>query len=97
MLAAVGFGAAAATVADRLAAQPRVAALRDRVERALLSAGEVSPSLRGDLRVATVSHGAVPGCDGPEPVASVGLAGGRWGLGRGVRGKSGPSRLSCSA
>jgi cysteine desulfurase len=75
VLAAVGFGAAAATVADRLAAQPRVAALRDRVERALLSAGEVSPSLRGDLRVATVSHVAVQGCDGAELVASFDLEG----------------------
>jgi cysteine desulfurase len=75
VLAAVGFGAAASTVDDRLAAQPRIAALRDRVERALLATGEAYPSLNDDARVATVSHVALRGCDGAELVASFDLEG----------------------
>jgi cysteine desulfurase len=75
LLAAVGFGAAASTVDDRLAAQPRIAALRDRVERALLATGEAYPSLNDDARVATVSHVALRGCDGAELVASFDLEG----------------------
>lgn len=75
LLAAVGFGAAAETVDERLAAQPRIASLRDRIERAILATGDASASLRGDARVATVSHVALQGCDGAELVASFDLEG----------------------
>jgi cysteine desulfurase len=75
LLAAVGFGAAAATLGDRLAAQARIGTLRDRIERAILETGEASPSLRGDARVATVSHVSLQGCDGAELVASFDLEG----------------------
>lgn len=75
LLAAVGFGAAASTLDDRLAAQPRIARLRDRIERSILATGDATPSLEGDPRVATVSHVALQGCDGAELVASFDLEG----------------------
>ncbi|MFO0626812.1 MAG: aminotransferase class V-fold PLP-dependent enzyme [Polyangiales bacterium] len=75
VLAAVGFGAAAGTLAERLASQPRIAALRDRAERAIVATGDASPSVDGGARVATVTHVALRGCDGAELVASFDLEG----------------------
>ncbi len=53
----VAFGAAAAEVAERLAAMPSVASLRDTIEGILLGFG-ASPSIRARERVATVTHAA---------------------------------------
>jgi cysteine desulfurase len=75
LLSAVGFGAAAETVPARLAAQPAVAARRDRVERALLAIDGVVPSVTDGARVATVAHVAVEGCEGLALVAGFDLEG----------------------
>lgn len=71
----VGFGAAAWEVGDRLAAMPSVGALRDRLEKALISLG-ASPSVRARPRVMTVSHVAWPsGVEGAELVAAFDVEG----------------------
>lgn len=75
VLGIVGFGAAAWALPARLDAMGAIAARRDRIERALLSIEGVSASVRDGLRVATVSHVAVEGCDGSELVASFDLEG----------------------
>jgi cysteine desulfurase len=55
VFAQVGFGAACDAIADRLADQPRIARLRDRLEAALLELGARRNADAGE-RVATVSN-----------------------------------------
>jgi cysteine desulfurase len=78
VLALVGFGAACAALAERLAAQPRIEQLRDRAERrlrelGLVINGEQAPGV--GPRVATVVNASVPGAAGPELVAALDLEG----------------------
>lgn len=75
VLGVVGFGAAAAALGERLAAQGAIGQRRDRIERALLRVEGVSVSGPEGVRVATVSHVAVRGCDGAELVAAFDLEG----------------------
>jgi cysteine desulfurase len=72
-LSMVGFGAACRLVPDRLAAQPRLAALRDRIEADLVAHGaEVNAALR---RVATASNLSFQGWPGPVLAAALDLEG----------------------
>ena len=74
--AAVGFGAAAALLAVRLAEMPRLAALRDRLEAGLVArGGVVSGHDPGSVRVATVTHVAFEGLRGDVLVAALDLEG----------------------
>lgn len=74
--AAVGFGAAAAVLADRLAAMPRLAELRDRLEAALLARGAVvNGHDAGSERVATATHVAFDGLRGEVLVAALDVEG----------------------
>ena len=74
--AAVGFGAAAAVLADRLAAMPRLAALRDRLEAALVARGAVvNGHDAGSERVATATHVAFDGLRGEVLVAALDVEG----------------------
>lgn len=70
----VGFGAAAEAVPERLAAQERVASLRDELERGLLALGGELNGGEG-ARVATVVNASFRGRRGPVLVAALDLAG----------------------
>lgn len=74
--AAVGFGAAAAVLADRLADMPRLAVLRDRLEAALVARGAVvNGNDAGSERVATATHVAFDGLRGEVLVAALDVEG----------------------
>jgi cysteine desulfurase len=70
----VGFGAACRAVPERLDAQPRIAALRDRVETELCALGAVCNAGEGP-RVGTVSNLSFEGWEGPLLVAALDLEG----------------------
>ena len=70
----VGFGAAAKAIPGRLAAMPRVAALRDRLEAGLLALGAEVNGREGP-RAATVTDVSFRGRRGPVLVAALDLAG----------------------
>ena len=70
----VGFSAACDLVADRLEAQPRITALRDRIERDLLALGAVC-NAGASARVGTVSNLSFEGWEGPLLVAALDLEG----------------------
>ncbi len=72
-LSMVGFGAACDTVPQRLEGQPRVAALRDRLEAALIELGGVANA--GSPRAATASNLSFPRWKGPLLVAALDLEG----------------------
>jgi cysteine desulfurase len=72
-LSVVGFGAACELIEERLAAQRRVASLRDRLEALLLELGAVLNS--GSPRVATVSNLSFQGWGAPLLVAALDLEG----------------------
>lgn len=73
-LSMVGFGAACGlSLAERLAAQPRIERLRDRIETSLLELGAVVNG--GAPRTGTVSNVSFPGWDGPLLVAALDLEG----------------------
>lgn len=69
-----GFGAAAMHVPERLASMPRLAALRDRLERALVSRGAVVNGAGGE-RVATVTNVSLSGWRKSTLVAALDLEG----------------------
>ncbi len=71
---AVGFGAAATTVPERLAKMPRVGRLRDRIESTLRACGAVINGA-SRARVATACHASIEGVHGHELVASLDLEG----------------------
>jgi len=72
-LSMVGFGAACRLVQARLAAQPRIALLRDRIERTLVGlGGQVNG---GEPRTATVSNLSFAGWQGPLLAAALDLEG----------------------
>jgi cysteine desulfurase len=72
-LSMVGFGAACGLVSERLAAQPRLAALRDRIEGDLVTwGGRVNG---GPRRTATVSNLSFEGWAGPVLAAALDLEG----------------------
>jgi cysteine desulfurase len=75
LLGAVGFGAAASALRERLGAMEELGRLRDRVEASLLACPGVLPSVCDGERVATVAHVAVEGVAGEELVASLDLEG----------------------
>lgn len=75
LLGAVGFGAAASALSERLAAMPAVARRRDRVEAALLATGGVTVNAGDGERVATACHVSVEGVHGQELVAALDLEG----------------------
>lgn len=69
----VGFGAACGLVETRIAQQPAIAALRDRIERRLLELGGIR---NGEgARVATVANLSFRGWEGPLLVAALDLEG----------------------
>lgn len=68
-----GFGAAAERVPERLAAQARIAALRDRLEGACVKAGATANAPRA--RVASVSNVSVPRWRGEVLVAALDVEG----------------------
>jgi cysteine desulfurase len=70
----VGFGEACCMLADRLAAQPSVAALRDRLERALLGAGALRNADSGP-RTGTASNLYFPGRRADALVAGLDIEG----------------------
>jgi cysteine desulfurase len=72
-LSMVGFGAACRLTAARLAAQPRVAELRDRIEATLTELGGVVNG--GPPRTGTVSNLSFPGWPGPLLAAALDLEG----------------------
>lgn len=74
VVAHVGFAAACAAVPARLAEMPRLAALRDRLEAALVGLGGVVNGA-GGARVATCSHTSHRGWRGTELVAALDLEG----------------------
>jgi cysteine desulfurase len=74
VLSAVGFGAACEVLADRIAAQPALGALRERVEAGLRGLGGVINGARGP-RVASVTSASFAGRRGPELVAALDLEG----------------------
>lgn len=69
VVAMVGFGAAAATTADRLARQPEIGTLRDRIEARLVALGGVPSSAKP--RASTVSNVSFEGWDGAVLVAAL--------------------------
>ena len=71
---AAGFGAACAELPVRVAAQPRLAALRDRLEAGLREQGGVINGAAGP-RVATVANASFEGRRGSELVAALDLEG----------------------
>lgn len=71
--ACVGFGAAAAAIPERLRQMGAIAALRDRLEHALVAAGAVVNGT--GPRTATVVHVSVLGWRGAELVAALDLEG----------------------
>ncbi len=74
--ALAGFGAAALQVGSRLAAMPRIAALRDRLERACVELGAiVNGPWSAPERVATVTNVSVRGWRGEVLVAALDLEG----------------------
>jgi cysteine desulfurase len=74
--AAVGFGAASRALYGRLAAMPRIAELRDRLESGLRARGAaVNGAPSGGARVATVTHVAFEGLRGDVLVAALDLEG----------------------
>jgi cysteine desulfurase len=73
-LSMVGFGAACALVEDRLLEQPRLSALRDRLEQELVAWGGVCNGDRGP-RVGTVANLSFAGWEGPLLVAALDLEG----------------------
>jgi cysteine desulfurase len=74
LAAAVGFGAACEVLHERLADQPRLAALRARLEAQLASAGAAPNAARGP-RVATVTNVSVRGRPGARLVPALDLEG----------------------
>ena len=72
-LSMVGFGAACRLTEDRLAQQPRVTALRDRIEATLLELGAVLNG--GALRTGTVSNVSFAAWKGPLLVAALDVEG----------------------
>jgi cysteine desulfurase len=70
----VGFGEACRVLADRLAAQPSIAALRDRLEAALLAAGALRNAHAGP-RTGTASNLYFPGRRADALVAGLDLEG----------------------
>jgi cysteine desulfurase len=70
-LSMVGFGAACGLIEARLAQQPRVAALRDRIEKSLLAQGAVQNA--APPRTGTVANLSFPGWQGPLLVAALDL------------------------
>lgn len=74
VVAAAGLAEAAMGAAARLADMPRIAALRDRIERRLVSLGAVVNGAEG-ARVATVSDVSIRGWRGDTLVAALDLAG----------------------
>jgi cysteine desulfurase len=72
-LSIVGFGAACRSIAGRLADQPRVAKLRDRLEASLLELGGVLNG--GPCRTGTVSNLSFTGWRGPLLAAALDLEG----------------------
>ncbi|MGB5366703.1 MAG: cysteine desulfurase family protein [Polyangiales bacterium] len=72
-LSMVGFGAACGLIETRLTQQPRVAALRDRIETSLLAAGAFPNA--GHPRTGTVANLSFPGWQGPLLVAALDLEG----------------------
>jgi len=72
---AVGFGAAASVLRERLAAMPAVAARRDRIEASLRALPGVTVNGAARPRVATACHVTVAGVDGQELVAALDLEG----------------------
>ena len=69
----VGFGAACRTVPERIAAQPSIAAGRDRIEVRLAELGAVRNAKAS--RVATVANLSFEGWEGPLLVAALDLEG----------------------
>jgi cysteine desulfurase len=74
VLGAVGFGAACTALPERLAAQPRVARLRERATAALREMGAVINGAAGE-NVATAVNASVRGARGEELVAALDLEG----------------------
>lgn len=74
VLGAVGFGAAATTVTDRLSQMPRIAELRGRIE-AVLRASGASINGASRSRVSTACHASIEGVHGHELVAALDLEG----------------------
>jgi len=72
-LSMVGFGAACRLIETRLAQQPRVAALRDQIEKSLIARGAVPNA--GPPQTATVSNLSFPRWQGPLLVAALDLEG----------------------
>lgn len=75
LIATVGFGAALEALSARLEAQPRVGALRDRLEAALVARGASPNHGRDQPRVSTVTNVSVPGWRGPLLVAALDVEG----------------------
>lgn len=71
----VGFGAAAESVPRRLADMPRIAGLRDRIERALRANSSVVVNGIERPRTATACHASMRGVAGEELVAAFDLEG----------------------
>lgn len=74
VVAQVGFGLACELAAERVAAQPRIAALRDAVERGLRELGGLSNAADG-ARVATVSNSSWRGWRGEALIAALDIEG----------------------
>ena len=72
-LSMVGFGAACRLIETRLARQPALAALRDRIEATLLARGAVRNA--APPRACTVTNLSFPGWEGPLLVAALDLEG----------------------
>ncbi|NNE18393.1 MAG: cysteine desulfurase [Myxococcales bacterium] len=70
-LSMVGFGAACGLIETRLEQQPRVTALRDRIEKSLLAQGAVQNAV--SPRTGTVANLSFPGWQGPLLVAALDL------------------------
>ena len=73
-VALAGFGVAAELLVERLAAQARIAAQRDRLEAAAVGLGAVVNAAAGP-RVATVTNVSFKGRTGPAMVAALDLEG----------------------
>lgn len=74
VLAVIGFGAASAVIAERLAAQPHCLALRSRAELGLAALGFSANGARGE-RVSTAISASLQGARGEELVAALDLEG----------------------
>ena len=73
--AIAGFGVAAAAAPERLATMPRLAALRDQLERSCLALGALANAGARGGRVATVSNLSVPSWRGEVLVAALDVEG----------------------